>query len=41
MVYLFISLVVGAVEWWFKNEMTLPARVMAEQPGALLDKNLE
>ncbi|MEH7097702.1 TetR/AcrR family transcriptional regulator [Neobacillus vireti] len=35
------SAVVGAVEWWFKNGMPLPARVMAEQTGALLDRNLE
>jgi AcrR family transcriptional regulator len=37
----FASAVVGSVEWWFKNEMPLPARVMAEQTGALLDRNLE
>ena len=37
----FASAVVGAVEWWFKNGMPLPARVMAEQTGALLDRNLE
>jgi AcrR family transcriptional regulator len=37
----FASAVVGAVEWWFKNEMPLSARVMAEQTGALLDRNLE
>jgi AcrR family transcriptional regulator len=37
----FGSAVVGAVEWWFKNEMPLPARVMAEQTGALLDRNFE
>ena len=37
----FGSAVVGAVEWWFKNGMPLPARVMAEQTGALLDRNLE
>ncbi|MGM7719808.1 TetR/AcrR family transcriptional regulator [Metabacillus sp. Hm71] len=36
----FGSAVVGAVEWWFKNEMPLPARDMAEQTGALLDRNL-
>jgi AcrR family transcriptional regulator len=35
------SAVVGAVEWWFKNEMPLTARVMAEQTGALLDRNFE
>jgi AcrR family transcriptional regulator len=37
----FGSAIVGAVEWWFKNGMPLPARVMAEQTGALLDRNLE
>lgn len=37
----FGSAVVGAVEWWFKNGMPLPARVMAEQTGALLDRNFE
>ncbi|WP_144549272.1 TetR/AcrR family transcriptional regulator [Bacillus sp. X1(2014)] len=37
----FGSAVVGTVEWWFKNGMPLPARVMAEQTGALLDRNLE
>ncbi len=35
------SAVVGSVEWWFKNEMPLPARIMAEQTGALLDRNFE
>lgn len=29
-----------AVEWWFKNGMRLPARVMAEQTGAFLGRNL-
>lgn len=37
----FGSAVVGAVEWWFKNGKPLPARLMAEQTGALLDRNLE
>ncbi|PFO06606.1 TetR family transcriptional regulator [Bacillus sp. AFS076308] len=37
----FGTAIVGAVEWWFKNGMPLPARVMAEQTGALLDRNLE
>ncbi|MED4228759.1 TetR/AcrR family transcriptional regulator [Neobacillus cucumis] len=37
----FASAIVGAVEWWFKNGMPLPARVMAEQTGALLDRNFE
>lgn len=36
----FGAAVVGAVEWWFKNEMPLPPRVMAEQTGILLDRNL-
>lgn len=31
--------VVGAVEWWFRNGMPLPPRVMAEQTGILLDRN--
>lgn len=37
----FASAIVGAVEWWFKNGMPLPARAMAEQTGALLDRNFE
>ncbi|RLQ93598.1 TetR/AcrR family transcriptional regulator [Falsibacillus albus] len=37
----FASAIVGSVEWWFKNGMPLPARVMAEQTGALLDRNLD
>ncbi|MBT2758056.1 TetR/AcrR family transcriptional regulator [Mesobacillus foraminis] len=37
----FGTAIVGAVEWWFKNGMPLPARVMAEQTGALLDRNLD
>ncbi|MGG3693725.1 TetR/AcrR family transcriptional regulator [Heyndrickxia ginsengihumi] len=37
----FGSAVVGAVEWWFKNGMPLSARAMAEQTGALLDRNFE
>ncbi|NHM29920.1 TetR/AcrR family transcriptional regulator [Neobacillus terrae] len=37
----FGSAIVGAVEWWFRNGMPLPARVIAEQTGALLDRNLE
>jgi AcrR family transcriptional regulator len=36
----FGAAVVGAVEWWFRNGMTLPPRVMAEQTGLLLDRNL-
>lgn len=35
----FGAAVVGAVEWWFKNGMPLPPRVMAEQTGILLDRN--
>jgi AcrR family transcriptional regulator len=37
----FGSAIVGAVEWWFKNEMPFPPHVMAEQTGILLDRNLE
>ena len=37
----FGSAIVGAVEWWFKKRKHLPARVMAEQTGALLDRNFE
>lgn len=37
----FGSAIVGSVEWWFKNGMPLSARVMAEQTGALLDRNLD
>lgn len=36
----FGAAVVGAVEWWFNNGMPLPPRVMAEQTGMLLDRNL-
>ncbi|MBB5326120.1 AcrR family transcriptional regulator [Anoxybacillus tepidamans] len=36
----FASAVVGIVEWWFKQGMPLPARVIAEQTGRLLDRNL-
>lgn len=36
----FGSAVVGIVEWWFKNGMPLPTRVIAEQTGRLLDRNL-
>ncbi|MFB5763534.1 TetR/AcrR family transcriptional regulator [Paenibacillus medicaginis] len=36
----FGAAVVGAVEWWFRNDMPLPPRVMAEQTGVLLDRNL-
>lgn len=36
----FGSAVVGAVEWWFKNNMQIPPRVMAAQTGILLDRNL-
>jgi AcrR family transcriptional regulator len=35
----FGAAVVGAVEWWFRNGMPLPPRVMAEQTGILLDRN--
>lgn len=37
----FGSAIVGSVEWWFKNGMPLSARDMAEQTGALLDRNME
>ncbi|PAF33255.1 TetR family transcriptional regulator [Paenibacillus sp. 7516] len=36
----FASAIVGVVEWWFKNGMPLTAQDMAEQTGALLDRNL-
>ncbi|WP_336773557.1 TetR/AcrR family transcriptional regulator [Paenibacillus sp. MMO-58] len=35
----FGAAVVGAVEWWFRNGMSIPPRVMAEQTGLLLDRN--
>ncbi|WP_445612840.1 TetR-like C-terminal domain-containing protein [Geobacillus sp. YF-1] len=35
----FASAGVGIVEWWFKHGMPLPARVIAEQTGRLLDRN--
>lgn len=31
---------VGIVEWWITNEMPYPPRVMAEQVGFLLERNL-
>lgn len=31
--------VVGTVEWWFRNGMPVPPRVIAEQTGILLDRN--
>ncbi|UOF89553.1 TetR/AcrR family transcriptional regulator [Fodinisporobacter ferrooxydans] len=37
----FGAAVVGSVEWWIKNGMPFPPRVMAEQTGILLDRNLE
>ncbi|MFC0297254.1 TetR/AcrR family transcriptional regulator [Geobacillus jurassicus] len=37
----FASAVVGIVEWWFKQGMPLPARVIAEQTGRLLDRNFD
>ncbi|MDO3411615.1 TetR/AcrR family transcriptional regulator [Saccharibacillus sp. CPCC 101409] len=36
----FGAAVVGAVEWWFKHDMPIPARTIAEQTGLLLDRNL-
>lgn len=35
----FGAAVVGAVEWWFRNGMKVPPRVIAEQTGILLDRN--
>lgn len=35
----FGAAVVGAVEWWFKNGMPVPPRVIAEQTGQILDRN--
>lgn len=32
--------IVGAVEWWIRNGMPLPARDMGAQTGILLDRNL-
>ncbi|OQP17941.1 TetR/AcrR family transcriptional regulator [Geobacillus zalihae] len=37
----FASAVVGIVEWWFKQGRPLPARVIAEQTGRLLDRNFD
>lgn len=37
----FSSAMVGTVEWWFKNGMHIPTKVIAEQTGALLDRNLD
>jgi len=31
---------VGIVEWWLKNGMPYPPRIMAEQVGILLERNL-
>lgn len=36
----FGAAVVGSVEWWFKNGMPISPRVMAEQTGMLIDRNL-
>lgn len=35
----FGSAVVGTVEWWFREGMPIPPRVIAEQTGVLLDRN--
>jgi AcrR family transcriptional regulator len=35
----FGAAVVGTVEWWFRNGMPIPPRVIAEQTGTLLDRN--
>lgn len=34
------SAYIGILEWWFANKMPFPPRVMAEQIGMLLDRNL-
>ncbi|MCY7939610.1 TetR/AcrR family transcriptional regulator [Bacillus inaquosorum] len=39
-VQFFSSAFVGLVEWWFKNRMPVPPRVMAEQVGLLFERNL-
>lgn len=36
----FGAAIVGTVEWWFRNGMPLPPRVIAEQTGILLDRNI-
>ncbi|MBM7694683.1 AcrR family transcriptional regulator [Peribacillus deserti] len=38
-VQFFSSAFVGLVEWWFKNGMSVPPRVMAEQVGMLFERN--
>ncbi|MNC43680.1 hypothetical protein D3C75_925550 [compost metagenome] len=35
----FGAAVVNTVEWWFRNGMSLPPRVLAEQTGVILDRN--
>lgn len=35
----FGAAVVSTVEWWFRNGMSLPPRVLAEQTGVILDRN--
>ncbi|WP_261378271.1 TetR/AcrR family transcriptional regulator C-terminal domain-containing protein [Paenibacillus agilis] len=35
----FAVAVVGVVEWWFRNGLSVPPRVMARQTGILLDRN--
>lgn len=37
----FASATVGAVEWWFKHDMPVSARMMAKQTGILLDRNFD
>ena len=31
---------VGVIEWWIRNGMPYPPRVMAKQAGALLERSL-
>lgn len=38
--HFFASAYVGLVEWWFANGMPFPPKVMAEQVGILLERNL-
>lgn len=35
----FGAAIVGTVEWWFRNGISIPHPVMAEQIGILLDRN--
>ncbi|NUU79251.1 TetR/AcrR family transcriptional regulator [Paenibacillus xylanilyticus] len=40
LVQFFAPAYVGLVEWWFMNGMPYPPRVMEEQVGMMLEKNL-